>query len=165
MAFDVSSLRSMVVRRPVKIIVPGNPMPAERARRGARGRWYTPERAAEYRERVQKAWLTAHAQSFENTPLSVSAQFYIARPKTHYGTGKNAGTLKTSATSILPPGDVDNYLKGLFDALQGLAFNNDRQIVCLSGINKHWATGCNPPHTAIDLWPAHRIAIPEDVAA
>jgi Endodeoxyribonuclease RusA len=73
--------------------------------------------------------------------------------------------MKQAATSILPPGDVDNYLKGLLDALQGLAFNNDRQIVCLSGVNKHWATGYNPPHTAIDLWPAHQLAILDDAAA
>jgi Holliday junction resolvase RusA-like endonuclease len=147
------------------ITVPGNPMPTERARRGARGRWYTPGRTAEYRERVQQAWLLAHAQSFEDAPLSVSAQFYIARPKTHYGTGRNAHKIKPSATRILPPGDVDNYLKGLLDALQGLAFNNDRQIVCLSGVNKHWATSSIGPHTTIDLWEARQLAIHDDLAA
>ena len=65
-------------------------------------------------------------------PLAVSISLYFKRPKSHYGTGKNAGMLKASAPArhVQTP-DVDNCIKFIFDCLNGLAWDDDKQIVGL----------------------------------
>lgn len=66
-------------------------------------------------------------------PISLIVTFYMRRPKNHYGTGKNAGILKESAprpVSIRP--DLDNLIKFVCDALNGVYFKDDSQIFNLS---------------------------------
>jgi len=51
-------------------------------------------------------------------PLALSCQFVFARPASHFGTGRNAGVLKTSAPvfkASVP--DVDKLLRLVGDAL------------------------------------------------
>jgi Holliday junction resolvase RusA-like endonuclease len=136
----------------MQITVPGDPVPLARARVG-NGRHYLPARSVEYRERVQTAWMQAGRPNLGDVPLTVSARFYIARLPSHYGTGRNADTLRPIAAAALPPGDIDNYAKALLDALSTLAFTDDRQVVCLAGIHKTWAPQ-DQARTVIDLWAA-----------
>jgi len=83
-------------------------------------------------------------------PVSIAAEFYFARPRSHYGTGRNQETVKLS--SPLRHGqkpDLDKLLRALGDALtQGGALRDDSQIV-------RWATGKNwtlgAPHTWVVL--------------
>jgi Holliday junction resolvase RusA-like endonuclease len=138
----------------VQFIVPGEPQPQERARRGARGRWYTPSATKDYQERVRWAWRQSRAASFGEAPITMSVQFHFARPRSHFGSGRNAHTLKASALTAIPVGDIDNMLKSVFDGLQSLAFVDDRQIVCLWGVHKMWADR-DGPCTVIDMWSAH----------
>ena|ERR1700689_3287471 len=146
----------------VQLIVPGDPQPAERARRG-RGRWYTPPATVEYRQRVEWAWKTARAAGFGAAPLTISASFHLPRPVSHHGTGRNIQAVKPSCRHLLPPGDLDNYLKGLLDGLQAAgAFDNDKQVACLSGVSKHWATA-GDARTEVTIWLAQPIAL--DTAA
>jgi Holliday junction resolvase RusA-like endonuclease len=138
-----------------QVIVPGCPQAAERARQG-RGRWYTPPATVEYRQRVGWAWREAGSPSFGASPLAASLWFYIERPPSHRTAG---GALTKRAASLLPPGDVDNYAKGLLDALQKAgAFENDRQVVCLSGVGKAWALQ-GQARTVIDLWVARPVGV------
>lgn len=51
-------------------------------------------------------------------PVSASIQFYLPRPKGHYGTGRNAGILKPTAPlfpAVKP--DVDKLIRSVFDSL------------------------------------------------
>jgi Holliday junction resolvase RusA-like endonuclease len=63
-------------------------------------------------------------------PLAVTFHFVMPRPRSHYGTGRNAGTLKRSAPDwhISPP-DATKLVRAAEDALTGIAWNDDRQIV------------------------------------
>jgi Holliday junction resolvase RusA-like endonuclease len=65
-------------------------------------------------------------------PLSVSMTFYSARPKSHYGTGRNASVLKPSAPPF-PAGRPDalKLARGTEDALTGVVFKDDAQVVDL----------------------------------
>jgi Holliday junction resolvase RusA-like endonuclease len=63
-------------------------------------------------------------------PVAVTFTFYRARPKGHYGTGRNAGVLKDSApTYPLTAPDVLKLSRALEDALIGVVYCDDAQIV------------------------------------
>lgn len=66
-------------------------------------------------------------------PVHLHAQFYFPRPKSHYGTGRNAEALKESAPdycSTTP--DIDKLLRAIGDAITGIIVRNDSQIASLS---------------------------------
>jgi len=56
-------------------------------------------------------------------------EFYIGRPKSHFGTGKNSHILKESSPlhKTSRP-DLDNYIKLVFDALNKVYYLDDSQI-------------------------------------
>ncbi len=62
-------------------------------------------------------------------PVKVRAEFYFPRPKSHYGTGKNAVHVKDAAPdfhSVKPDGD--KLARAIGDALTGIVFRDDSQI-------------------------------------
>jgi len=67
-----------------------------------------------------------------STPLRVEVNFFLKRPKGHYGTGKNVGKLKVSSPvyHIKKP-DVDNLVKFVLDSLNKLYWTDDAIIIIL----------------------------------
>lgn len=63
-------------------------------------------------------------------PLQMDVTFTIERPQGHFGTGKNAGTIKDSAPEhhITRP-DTTKLLRCLEDALTSICYHDDGQIV------------------------------------
>lgn len=63
-------------------------------------------------------------------PLLLSLTFHVLRPKGHYGTGRNAGTVKASAP-LWPKSkpDVSKLVRGVEDAMTGIVYVDDAQIV------------------------------------
>jgi len=65
-------------------------------------------------------------------PVSVQIQFAFPRPKGHYGSGRNATTLRPTA-----PGyhayrpDLDKLIRAIGDALTGIVLRDDAQIAAL----------------------------------
>jgi len=71
-------------------------------------------------------------------PISLSIAFYFARPKSHFGSGKNASVLKLSAPAWhTQTPDVDKLVRCLTDSLSGIVFADDRQV-CHVTASKHW---------------------------
>ena len=95
----------------------------------------------------RKAWATSVAQvaadamkgrPISDKPIQVIARFFFARPKSHYGTGKNASKLKASAPhrhSQSP--DLDKLERCLNDAMTGIVFRDDKQI-CEAVSGREW---------------------------
>lgn len=103
----------------IRIIIPAEPVPLARARFSGR-HCYQPKRNREYREVVQQAARLA-MNGAEPLKGEVSAVIKLYR------------RFKTTARNF---GDCDNHLKALLDALNGTAFEDDRQVVrCL--VEKH----------------------------
>ena len=75
----------------------------------------------------------------ERGPVAVTIDFYLARPKGHYGTGRNAAILKSSAAKY-PAGkpDLDKLERATLDALTLVLFADDSQVVQLA-TRKRWA--------------------------
>lgn len=117
----------------VRLTIPGRPVPLQRSRTRS-GRHYLPKRSRVYRELVQGCWLEAGRPSLGSSPFAMSARFYGLRAN----------------------GDLDNAVKGVLDALNGLAFDDDSQLVCLSGCHKLPA-GADGARVVLDLWSAVRV--------
>jgi len=63
-------------------------------------------------------------------PLVVTFSFAMPRPGSHYGTGRNADKLKeTAPTGHTCKPDITKLVRSTEDALKGIAWVDDRQIV------------------------------------
>jgi Holliday junction resolvase RusA-like endonuclease len=63
-------------------------------------------------------------------PLAVELVFVLARPKGHFGTGRNATTVRASAPQlpIVKP-DLDKLSRAVLDACTGVVWHDDAQVV------------------------------------
>lgn len=56
--------------------------------------------------------------------------YYLARPKSHFRGNKFGNPLRPSATRVSRMGgDLDNYIKFTMDALKGIIFEDDKQVI------------------------------------
>lgn len=63
-------------------------------------------------------------------PVDVRLMFWLPRPQNHFGTGRNAERLKPSAPiapAVRP--DLDKLTRAVLDALTGIVFRDDKQVV------------------------------------
>lgn len=72
-------------------------------------------------------------------PVAASYRFFYARPKSHYGTGRNAGIVKESAPERhTQKPDIDNLIKTTKDSLKGIVWRDDSQVAEIDAV-KFWA--------------------------
>lgn len=82
---------------------------------------------------VREAALTAvgfaSAPPFVATALALAIEFRLARPGSHWGTGKHAGQLKPSAP-LWPMGKPDSskLLRATEDSLTGIVWDDDSRV-------------------------------------
>lgn len=71
--------------------------------------------------------------------------FYMPRPKGHYFTGKRAGIVRPDAPSV-PTGkpDIDKLERAVLDALTGVAYVDDSQVVEIRRATKRYARAEGP---------------------
>lgn len=133
------------------LVVLGNPKAQGRARIRRRGKFVSMHDDPKSAKEKDKLYLIAQQQAppepFEG-PLKVDITFYFSRPKSHYGTGKNAGVLKKTAPyhHITKP-DIDNLRKLVMDALSGVFYIDDKQV-CIGTTIK---TYDDRPRTVINI--------------
>lgn len=96
-------------------------------------------------------------------PVSVSLEFYFARPKSHYRTGRFEDELKASAPELhdkMP--DVDKLVRLMLDALTiAGVVKDDSQVFAVRG-EKRWIHRNDHPSTYLQVW-AHeggRVTVP-----
>ena len=132
----------------MRIVVSGTPIAKKRPRFVRRGKFvgtYNPQETEEGRFLLMaKEQIPGPLEG----PLKVRCLFYMPRPKSHFGTGKNAGSLKPNAPKHHTGRyDVDNMMKFCLDALNGVAWKDDGQIWALSGFK----TYAEIPRTEIEV--------------
>ena len=118
----------------INLTILGKPIPLSRTGHGQFGGKYFSAPTSRQIGLVVDAWERAGGIRFpDDSPLHLTCTFCYERPKSHFGTGRNAGKLKDSAPSFpIGPADVDNLVKLLMESLQGNAFRNDSRIVRVS---------------------------------
>lgn len=82
-------------------------------------------------------------------PVTVHVLFHFPRPKSHYGSGKNAGVEKAGAPKhCATKPDLDKLLRAIGDAITGIVIRDDSQIVAIAAV-KHYGT----PRAVITVTP------------
>lgn len=132
------------------IIVPGEPVPWARARRRG-GRYFTAPDVIAYAELVQQAWLVAGRPSADDEDaLSLDVAFHLARPRSHYG--RDGQLLDSAPAWPIGNPDIDNLVKVVLDALTGLLYHDDGQVISLSAARKLYCAGVGSPRAVINAW-------------
>jgi len=129
----------------IQFTIPGIPQGKARARVTKRGT-FTPTKTKQYQDRVKIMFrLKNPGRSPHTGPVRLEIVAYYRRPKSHYGTGRNAGRVKGSAPvwPLVKP-DCDNVEKAVADALNGIAYNDDSQIVDSHFLKLYQIQGAKP---------------------
>ena len=136
--------------RALEFFVPGTPAPGGSKRAFVvKGRAVVVDdckRNKPWRERVTAVAREALDGPLLSGPLELRVVFILPRPKGHFGTGKNAATIKASAPphpTVKP--DTTKLLRALEDALTEVVWRDDTQVVVQSAVKRYQvASGENP---------------------
>jgi Holliday junction resolvase RusA-like endonuclease len=101
----------------ITLTFPFAPVAWQRVQRDRRGTIYVPKRTRSYKADVA-LWASKYVKAPITGPIKLTLHFFMARPK--------------KPTNLYPRGDIDNYAKGIQDALNGVVFVDDSQIVELT---------------------------------
>lgn len=85
-------------------------------------------------------------------PLELYVSFYFARPKSHFGSGRNAGVLKSSAPGYpATRPDSTKLVRGVEDALTGVLWRDDAQVV-IQHVYKFYGS---PERVVVEVFPIY----------
>lgn len=125
----------------MQFIVAGKPQSKLRART-VRNKYtgkvnsYTPEKTVNYENLIRWSYTAAGGQYFGEKTLKVVVQAFYPIPK-----GFSKAKRERALQGILRPEtkpDCDNIVKGILDALNGVAYYDDKQVVSVS-CDKYYA--------------------------
>lgn len=126
----------------VYFIVPGEVIAKGRPRFsmvGGYAKAYTPKRTSDYEKKVRDCYLAEvpyQPMKWSNKePLEIVLNVYVEIPKSASKKAKTEMLLHGYPTK---KSDCDNYLKSICDALNGVAYSDDCQIV-IATVNKMWS--------------------------
>ena len=99
---------------------------------------YTPQRTLDYETKVKESYLSEYPAgiAFEKEPISMVLNIYMAVPKSV--SKKKREHMICFEYPTKHNGDCDNLLKSVADALNGVAYTDDCQIVHVT-VNKFWS--------------------------
>jgi Holliday junction resolvase RusA-like endonuclease len=111
----------------IKLVIPGKPLGKQRPRVLKNGITYTPKKTVNYETLVKQLYIEKYFQKQLEGPIRAVITAYMYIPKSESKKRKK----KMLANEILPTKmpDWDNVGKIITDALNGLAYEDDKQIV------------------------------------
>lgn len=120
----------------IKIWVGGKPQAWQRVKRGRNGQAYVPKATKAYEELV--AWRASDAmtgKAVTPNPVAMQLTFVMPIPKSW----TKAKQRDAAAGLVAPTGrpDLSNLIKGVEDALNGIVYKDDSQIV-VSQVEKRY---------------------------
>lgn len=102
----------------------------------------------EMQERVNRA-ASVHWPPLEPSegPIGVMLTFFFPRPKSHFGSGRNAGKLKASAPEFpITKGrnDLDKLVRLVLDGMTGVVYVDDSQVCRFGETSKLFVDNVQP---------------------
>lgn len=97
------------------------------ARNGAYVRAYTPDKTRQYEENVAMIYRLRKGENFGAEPVKLKVDAYFAVPKS--ASKKAREELLSGDAFCMKKPDGDNIIKCIADALNGVAYDDDKQIV------------------------------------
>lgn len=115
----------------VKFTIPMKPTGKGRPRLGGRGAVYTPAKTKAYENFVKGCyWEQCDGYNFKDKPIILFVKAYMPIP-TKFKKAEKEAALRKELIPVEKP-DVDNILKAILDALNEIAYDDDRYIYRLS---------------------------------
>ena len=106
------------------------------------------KRVKPWRQDVKEAALNHYDGEVIDQAVEIEIIFLFTRPKSHYGTGKNAKKLKPSAPVFVTSkgiGDIDKLQRSTYDALSessgGIVIKDDALIVQNRNMKRYCVEG------------------------
>lgn len=113
----------------LKLTIPGEPVAKGRPRVTKWGT-YTPEKTKNYETLVKELFFVKHGQTLLEGPLKMKVQAYFTIPKST--SKKRKELMKIGELRPTKKPDLDNILKIIGDALNEIAYQDDKQIISAS---------------------------------
>lgn len=135
----------------IEINIPGNPVALKRHRTftsKAGNNINVDPSKSDKQAMLWKAIISSKPKKPLEGQLKITCIFYMPRPKSHFGTGKNSGVVKPRSPKFhTSKPDIDNLVK-MIDAFNGVYWIDDAQISTLVA-RKVYADGL--PKTIIKI--------------
>lgn len=130
------SIKSMSADNSYTITIPGEPVAKARPRMTKSGHTYTPKRTVDYERMVQTLFHAEHGSPALEGPILLRLDLYFGIPKSRSKVARKRMQQGLERPCKRP--DIDNCLKAVCDALNGISYKDDSQIVA-AVIQKFWS--------------------------
>lgn len=129
----------------MQFIVEGKPQGKARARtfynaRAGKMCSMTPEQTKSYEDLIRWKYKAAGGQYMGEKVLQVDIKAFYPIPKA-FNKAKQSEAIEGQIRPTTKP-DCDNIIKVVLDALNGVAYYDDKQVVCVSCNKYYGETGC-----------------------
>ena len=112
----------------ISFYIPGVPMSKLRPRFGMHGNVRTPEKTVNYESYVKSLYAYLNkGVYFGEKPIDITIEAYFSIPKSY--SKKKKQLISESKLFPTKKPDADNIIKVICDALNGVAYHDDKQIV------------------------------------
>jgi Holliday junction resolvase RusA-like endonuclease len=134
----------------IKLTIPGEPCAKQRPRLG-KGYTYTPQKTVNYETLIKQLYIMEHRGKRLDGPLKLTVGAFFSIPKST-SRAKREKMLQGITRPTKRP-DWDNVGKVISDALNGLAYHDDSQIVSAT-VEKWYST---EPRVEVEIIDATKI--------
>lgn len=128
----------------IDFCIEGIPQPKQRPRHTRNGHTYTPDKTVQAEQNIKARYLELGLPYFGDNPLKISVIFYMPIPVSF----SNKKRRELENEPILKHPDVDNLLKLLMDALNGVCYADDRQVWSAYATKRY----SSRPRTEVAIW-------------
>ena len=139
------SIKSMSADNSYTVTIPGEPVSKGRPRMTKRGHTYTPKRTVDYERMVQTLFHSEYGSPKLEGPILLRLDLYFGIPKSRSKAARKRMQQGLERPCKRP--DIDNCMKAVCDALNGIAYKDDSQIVA-AVTQKFWS---NEPRAVVTI--------------